>query len=56
MNYNIKLEKKNMSAWKMLMLFMISVYAQDTYSMYLFYVAVIILTMKNAVSWLMVKA
>ena len=56
MNYNIKLQKKDMSAWKMLMLFMISVYAQDTYSMYLYYVAVIILTVKNAVSWLTVKA
>ena len=40
----------------MLMLFMISVYAQDTYSMYLYYVAVIILTVKNVVSWLTVKA
>lgn len=56
MNYNIKLQKKDVSAWKMLILFMISVYAQDTYSMYLYYVAVIILTMKNVVSWLMVKA
>lgn len=56
MNYNIKLRKKDMSAWKMLMLFMISVYAQDTYSMYLYYVAVIILTVKNVVSWLTVKA
>ena len=56
MNYNIKLRKKDMSAWKMLMLFMISVYAQDTYSMYLYYAAVIILTVKNVVSWLMVKA
>lgn len=56
MNYKIKLQKKGVSAWKMLILFMISVYAQDTYSMYLYYVAVIILTMKNVVSWLMVKA
>ena len=56
MNYNIKLRKKDMSAWKMLMLFMISVYAQDTYSMYLYYVVVIILTVKNVVSWLTVKA
>ena len=56
MNYKIKLQKKDVSAWKMLILFMISVYAQDTYSMYLYYVAVIILTMKNVVSWLMVKA
>lgn len=56
MNYNIKLRKKDVSAWKMLMLFMISVYAQDTYSMYLYYAAVIILTVKNVVSWLMVKA
>ena len=56
MNYSIKLQKKDMSAWKMLMLFIISVYAQDTYSMYLYYVAVIILTIKNTVSWLMAKA
>lgn len=56
MNYNIKLRKKDMSAWKMLMLFIISVYAQDTYSMYLYYVAVIVLTVKNVVSWLTVKA
>ncbi|MDD3139563.1 MAG: O-antigen ligase family protein [Lachnospiraceae bacterium] len=55
-NYSMKSQKKDISAWKMMILFVTSVYAQDTYSMYLYYVVVVVLTMKNVILSLMVKS
>lgn len=56
MNYNIKLQNKDISAWKMMILFIVSVYAQDVYSMYLYFAVVVVLTMKNTISCFGVKA
>lgn len=54
-NYSLKLKRSDVYSWKMLILFLISVYAQDTYSMYLYYVIVIALAIENAILFFKTK-
>lgn len=55
MEYSIKLSKNDISALKMLFLFLVSIYAQDTYSIKLYFLIVIVFTLKNVISCVIIE-